>query len=407
MKEQPELSDRMELPCGAVVNNRFLKSAMSEILGSSEHSPTEELISLYSRWAEGNAGILVTGNVMIDEKALGEPANVVISDDKNIELLKKWADAGKKKGNHIFVQLNHPGKQSPKSLSPEPAAPSAIPLGKGLERFFATPRELNENEIMGIIEKFAKSSEIVKKAGFTGVQIHAAHGYLVSQFLSPLHNKRADKWGGSLENRMRFLIEIYDAIRKRTGPDFPVSVKINSADFRRGGFTEEEAMVVLKTLDEKKIDLIELSGGSYESPVMTGKNMKSENEAYFLDIALKAKKELRCPVAVTGGFRTSEAMKEAVALGKTDFIGIGRPMAVDPDLPEKILSGQNYKSTVKPLSSGIKMIDRLAMLEITWYEYQIGRIARNMEAKPFENVWISMAKMFLGEGFFRFKRRRA
>jgi len=405
--EQPGLSDKMELPCGVNVNNRFLKSAMSEILGSPDHAPTEELINLYSRWADSNTGILVTGNVMIDENALGEPANVVISDDKNIELLRKWAEAGKKNGNHIFVQLNHPGKQSPKSLSPKPVAPSPIPLGKGLERFFATPRALEENEIKEIIERFAKSSEIVKKAGFTGVQIHAAHGYLVSQFLSPLHNRREDDWGGNLENRMRFLIEIYDAIRKRTGKDFPVSVKINSADFRRGGFTEEEAMLVLKALDERGIDLIELSGGSYESPVMTGKNMKSDKEAYFLDLSLKAKKELKCAVAVTGGFRTSKAMTEAVALGKTDFIGLGRPVAVDPDLSEKILSGKDYKSTVKPLSTGIKFIDRLAMLEITWYEYQIGRIAKGLETKPFENVWVSMAKMFINEGFFRFKRRRA
>lgn len=269
------------------------------------------------------------------------------------------------------------------------------------------PKALEEDEIYEIIEKFANSAEIVKKAGFTGVQIHAAHGYLVSQFLSPIHNKREDKWGGTIENRMRFLIEIYDSIRKKTGNDFPVSVKINSADFRRGGFTEEEAILVLKALDEKGIDLIELSGGSYESPVMTGKNMKSENEAYFLDIALKAKKELKCPVAVTGGFRTSKAMEEAVLQGKTDFIGIARPMAVDPDIAGKILEGMTYKSSVKPLTTGIKFIDRLAMLEITWYEYQIGRIARGLETKPYENVWVSMTKTFLREGLFRFKRRRA
>jgi 2,4-dienoyl-CoA reductase-like NADH-dependent reductase (Old Yellow Enzyme family) len=407
MTDHVSLSDKIELPCGVTVNNRFLKSAMSEILGSHDYQPTKELINVYSRWADGEAGILVTGNVMIDKTALGEPRNVVISGDEDLDLLKKWADAGKKKNNHIFVQLNHPGKQSPKSLSPQPVAPSPIPLGKGLEKFFATPKALEEDEIHDLIEKFAYAAETVKKAGFTGVQIHAAHGYLVSQFLSPLHNHREDKWGGSLENRMRFLVEVYEAIRKRTGDDFPVSVKINSADFRNGGFSEEEAMKVFKTLDEKGIDLIELSGGSYESPVMTGKNMKSEKEAYFLDIADRAKKELKAPVAVTGGFRTSDAMKEAVASQKTDFIGLARPLAVDPDLPLKVLSGNDYKSSVKPLSTGIKSLDRVAMLEITWYEYQIGRIGKGKDPKPYENVWISMTKLFASNGWFRFKRRRA
>ena len=401
------LSKEIELPCGLKISNRFLKSAMSEILGSEEHGPTKELIDLYSRWADGGAGILVTGNVMIDKNALGEPSNVVVSDERDLKLLKKWAEAGKKNGNHIFVQLNHPGKQSPRSLSPKPVAPSAIPLGKGLEKFFETPRGLEEDEIHELIKKFANSALICKKAGFSGVQIHSAHGYLVSQFLSPLHNTREDKWGGSLENRMRFLLEIYRAVRKKTGSDFPVSVKINSADFRKGGFSGEEAIEVLKSLDHEGIDLVELSGGSYESPVMTGVNMKSDNEAYFLDIAEKAGKELKVPVAVTGGFRSSNAMIKAVEDNKTDFIGLGRPLAVDPDLCLKILKGENYISSVKPLTTGIKLLDRLAMLEITWYEYQIGRIAAGKPPKPGENVWITILKLMARSGIKRFRRRRA
>jgi 2,4-dienoyl-CoA reductase-like NADH-dependent reductase (Old Yellow Enzyme family) len=407
MESELKLSSEIELPNGTKVNNRFLKSAMSEILGSGNHAPTKELINVYSRWAEGETGILVTGNVMIDKTALGEPRNVVVENRDNLDLLKEWADAGKKRGNHIFVQLNHPGKQSPKNLSPKPVAPSAIPLGKGLEKFFVSPRALEDEEIYEIINRFANSAEIVKEAGFTGVQIHAAHGYLVSQFLSPLHNQRKDKWGGNVENRMRFLIEIYKAIRERVGDDYPVSVKINSADFRNGGFTEDEALKVFKKLDELGIDLIELSGGSYESPVMTGKNMKSDNEAYFIDIAKKVKKELKTPIAVTGGFRTSSAMEDAIKSGKTDFIGIGRPIAVDPDLSKKIINGEEFKSSVKPLTTGIKAIDRLAMLEITWYEYQIGRIGAGKEPRANENVWMSMAKLLIRDGLFRFKRRRA
>ncbi|MBU1168028.1 MAG: NADH:flavin oxidoreductase/NADH oxidase family protein [Proteobacteria bacterium] len=402
------LNTPLSLPCGAVIKNRFMKSAMSEILGTPAYGPSKELATLYGTWAQGGTGLLITGNVMIDPTALGEPKNVVIEDERHLGALSRWATAGTKNGAHIWVQLNHPGKQSPRNLSRQPVAPSAIGFESALKNFFATPKALEENEIQELIQKFARSAGIVKKAGFTGVQIHAAHGYLVSQFLSPLHNRRADAWGGSIENRMRFVMEIYRAIRQEVGPDFPVGIKLNSADFLRGGFTEEDAAEVVAALAHEGIDLVEMSGGTYEAPAMTGsRRSQSGEEAYFMGFARKIRKNVQVPLVVTGGFRTSEAMASALAGGEIDMVGLARPLVVDPDLPSKILSGQEYRSSVKPLTTGIKLIDRLAMLEITWYENQIGRIGRGNKTRPNENVWVSLIKMATRGGMEQFRRRRA
>ena len=407
-KPYENLAQPLTLPCGAVIKNRFLKSAMSEILGTAEFAPGKELPVLYTKWADGGTGLLVTGNVMIDHTALGEPMNVVIEDDRHLAALSEWAEAGKRNGAHIWVQLNHPGKQSPRNLSPQPVAPSAIPFESALKQFFATPKELDDAEIQQLVLRFAKAAGVVKKAGFTGVQIHGAHGYLVSQFLSPVHNRRNDRWGGSIENRMRFVMEIYRATRNEVGPEFPVGIKLNSADFLKGGFSEDDAAEVVTALASEGIDLVEISGGTYEAPAMTGNRMAmSGEEAYFLGFARKIRKTVNVPLVVTGGFRTSDAMAAAMEGGEIDMVGLGRPIVVDPDLPKKILSGQPYRSTVKPLTTGIRTLDRMAMLEITWYENQIGRMGKGKEPDPHENVWVSMCKIMTRSGIDQFRRRRA
>lgn len=228
------------------VKNRFYKAAMSETMATKSNNPTEELVKLYGRWAQGGAGLLMTGNVMIDREALGEPGNVVIEDERDLDILKRWAKSGTQNGTQLWMQINHPGKQSPKTLSKNPVAPSAIPLTGDIKDFFNKPRELTSDEIWQLIKRFGNAARIAKKAGFTGVQIHAAHGYLINQFLSPHHNQRQDEWGGDLNGRMKFLIETYYEIRKQVGEKFPIGLKLNSADFQRGGFTEEESMKVLK-----------------------------------------------------------------------------------------------------------------------------------------------------------------
>ena len=239
------LDQPLELPCGATLKNRLGKSAMSETLGTTDNRVTAKLTRLYRAWARGGTGLSVTGNVMIDRRALGEPCNVVLEDRRDMDRLKAWARAGRENGTHLWMQINHPGKQAPAALNRETVSPSAVPFSDpNLKRFFHVPRALTVAEIEDLVRRFGETAALAKEAGFSGVQIHGAHGYLVSQFLSPRHNRREDAYGGSAENRRRFVLEVYDEIRRRVGDDFPVSIKLNSADFQKGGFTEEELSLI-------------------------------------------------------------------------------------------------------------------------------------------------------------------
>lgn len=402
------LNTPLTLPCGVTVKNRFFKSAMSEIMGDDKNRPTTALNRLYERWAKGGTGLLVTGNIMVDRKALGEPRNVVLDSDKDLPALSEWAESGKKEGAQIWVQLNHPGRQSPKFLSPQPVAPSAIPYSSDLRHLFNPPAELSDAGIRDIIGKFARAASLAKQAGFTGVQIHGAHGYLVSQFLSPLYNQRTDIWGGSIENRMRFLLEIIRAVRTEVGPGFPVGVKLNSSDFKNKGFTEDEAMDVVKAIAGEGVDLIEISGGTYESPAMMGSGKNNGgSRPFFIDFAERAVAAVETPIVLTGGFRTSGAMVDAMTRAKIAMVGIGRPLVVDPEMPRKILSGEAYQSPVRPLTTGVAFIDRIAMLEITWYENQMRYMGEGKDPKPHENVYATVFNVFRHMGGMAFKRRRA
>lgn len=408
MSEFAVLGQPLGLPCGHQVKNRFFKSAMSEILGTVDHQVSKGLVRLYQRWAEGGCGVLITGNVMVDRKALGEPRNVVFDEQTDVGMVAKWAAAATSNNTDCWVQLNHPGKQSPKAINPDPVSPSAVPLGKGLDKFFNPPRELTDQEIWEIIGKYAFAAKMSKDAGFSGVQIHGAHGYLVSQFLSPHHNRRQDQWGGSVENRMRFVKEIYQAIRNEVGADFPVGIKLNSADFQRGGFTEEESTQVIQALDAMGMDLFEISGGNYEAPAMTGaKQSTREREAYFIEFAAKMKQLIKAPVVVTGGFRSAQGMAEAVASGEIDMVGIARPLTLQPDMPKQIIKGVNVNSQVKPLTTGVKALDQAGMLEITWYEQQMARIAEGKQPKPNMNVYWSIVRTMTSNGIQAFQKRRA
>jgi 2,4-dienoyl-CoA reductase-like NADH-dependent reductase (Old Yellow Enzyme family) len=392
------------------VKNRLFKSAMSEQLGDANHNPDHRLNTLYSTWAHGGTGLLITGNVMIDRSALGEPKNVVLDEQSDLEAFKAWAKASKINDTKIWMQLNHPGKQIPKFLTKEPVAPSAIALGSGLEASFAKPRALHSSEIESIIKRFANAARLAKECGFDGVQIHGAHGYLVSQFLSPRHNQRKDKWGGSLENRMRFVESIYHAMRAEVGDDFPIGIKLNSADYSKGGFSHEESMQVVKHLSGLGLDLVEVSGGNYESPSMVGYKMADSTaarEAYFLEYAEAIRKECSIPLVVTGGFRSSKAMNQALSDDACDMIGVARPLAVDPDASNKVLDNSNYRIKMQRPSTGIKAVDRAAMLDITWYEFQLARIAQGKSPKPNMSAWSAVLQIMTSLGLHAFKQRRA
>jgi 2,4-dienoyl-CoA reductase-like NADH-dependent reductase (Old Yellow Enzyme family) len=404
------LSEPLTLPNGSIIKNRFFKSAMSEALGTKDNDSSPALVALYNTWAEGGTGLVVTGNVMIDRSALGESGNVVIEDERDIEMLSEWAKAGTKNGTHLWMQLNHPGKQSPRTLSKKPVAPSAIPLSGNLKKFFNEPRALTGEEIQELIIRFGTAARVAQKAGFTGVQIHGAHGYLVSQFLSPYHNRRTDVWGGSLENRMKFVLEVYHEIRRQTGKDFPIGIKLNSADFQRGGFTEEESLEVIRCLADAGIDLIEISGGNYENPAMQGANVKEstkKREAYFLEFAAKVRDIVSIPLVVTGGFRSEKAMTDAVAQGEIDMVGIAKPLALIPDLPNQIFQGTYETIQLKPMKTGLKWLDQSAgMLEIVWYEQQLARMGKGKPPKPEHSVWMALLHTITTNGTAVFKKRR-
>jgi 2,4-dienoyl-CoA reductase-like NADH-dependent reductase (Old Yellow Enzyme family) len=377
---------------GYTLKNRLIKGAMSEALSNTAGQVTPALLQLYDTWGQGGLGCSITGNVMIDIRAKNEPGVVVIEDESDLEALTRWANIGKKYNMPQIVQLSHPGKQCPKGLNKETVAPSAIGFGPEMAAFFGVPRELTESEILDLIRRFGESARICKKAGFEGVQIHGAHGYLVSEFLSPKHNQRTDQWGGSLENRMRFLLESFKEIRKQTGDNFIVGVKLNSADFQKGGFSEEDSVEVFKALDALGADFVEISGGTYEAAAMTGMKKTASTqarEAYFLDFADKVRGQVKMTLMVTGGFRTRQGMDNALQSGACDLIGIARPLAVETDAPANLVAGQDVKYAVKPIKTGIKPFDKLGVMEIIWYAAQFKAIGQGKRPNPkLSPLWV-------------------
>ncbi|SMG00990.1 NADH:flavin oxidoreductase/NADH oxidase family protein [Burkholderia singularis] len=403
------LSQPLTLPNGTVLKNRLAKSALTETLANADGCVTSELITLYRRWSSSGAGMLLTGNVMIDRRALGEPGNVVIEDERDLPHLREWAAAGTAHGSELWMQLNHPGKQAMRGLNRETVAPSAIGFGPKLAPYFPVPRALTTAQIDDIITRFGAAAAIAKQAGFTGVQLHGAHGYLISQFLSPHHNQRDDDWGGNVEKRRRFVLAVYHEVRRRVGPDFPVSIKLNSADFQRGGFTEEESLDVIRALAQAGIDLVEISGGTYEEPVMQVGQRKASTlarEAYFLEFAEKVRAEVSVPLMVTGGFRSLAGMTAPLRAGALDLIGLGRIFTIEPDAPARLLRGEETLHRIKPLTTGIKYFDSLGSLEVTWYSRQMHRIAKGRRPIPDESGLKSFLIELAARGFQIWKTQR-
>ncbi len=384
---------------GQTAKNRFFKSAMEEQLAK-HNRPTEQLVRLYDTWAKGGAGVLVTGNVMVADNGKGSINDVVLTDDRSMDTLKAWAKAGRQNDTLLIMQINHAGKQSPKVLSPTPVAPSAVAL-QGMDGFINPPRELAAGEIEELVGRFIETARLAEQAGFSGVQIHGAHGYLISQFLSPHHNRRNDKWGGSLENRMRFLVEIYQGIRAAVGSEFLVGLKLNSADFQKGGFDENDSIRVVQKMSELGIDFIEISGGNYESPEMlTAKESTKKREAFFLDYAEKARAVSQVPLIITGGFRSEPAMNEALQSGHLDFIGIARPFALMPDLPDKIRQGTYQTITTNRIKTGVAGVDNKigAVLEMDWYMAQMALIGQGKQPNPNMSPWKVLLKTLWENG---------
>jgi 2,4-dienoyl-CoA reductase-like NADH-dependent reductase (Old Yellow Enzyme family) len=380
----------LALPNGAAISNRLAKASMEENMADYEHLPSRELFRLYQAWADGGAGLILTGKVMIDRRALTGPGGIVLENDKHLDRFSEWARIGRSKGAHFWMQINHPGRQMPANLGQPTVAPSAIPLDLGaLSRMFPVPKELTEAEIDDVIQRFARTAVLAERAGFTGVEIHAAHGYLINQFLSPRSNKRTDRWGGSLENRARLLKNVVDAVRAQVRPEFCVAVKLNSADFQRGGFDTADARGVLEMLNAPPVDLVEISGGNYEAPAMQGDARDGRTlarEAYFLDFAKEMLSTARMPLMVTGGIRRIEIVERVLASG-ISMAGLASALAIEPRLPALWRQGEYAEAKLRPITWRHKLLAARAYMASI--KYQMRALSLGRVTNP--NVWPLLA----------------
>ncbi len=353
MSDRSILAQPLVLPCGQEITNRIAKAAMTEGLADGTNRGNDRFTRLYKRWGEGGAGLLITGNFVVDRWHLERGGNLAIDGAQSNEALAALADiaeAAKAHGSRIWVQLNHAGRQTQKMINKHPKAPSDIGLKMGNGRF-GKPVPMTADDVARAVDGFVQAAKICEQTGFDGVQVHAAHGYLMSQFLSALSNRRNDAYGGDLRARAKALLDIVSGIRAATRRDFAVSVKLNSADFQKGGFSQEDSAAVAGWLKEAGCDLIKVSGGNYEQPRMIDFDRKDpladnkrestkRREAYFLDFVPKLRAATDLPVMVTGGFRTVDAMVDAVDKDGVDMIGIGRPFCLNPDAARDILDGR-------------------------------------------------------------------
>lgn len=386
MSDNP-LFTSLTLPNGAVLKNRICKAAMEENMAEYGQLPGNQLNTLYRRWSEGGAGLLLTGNVMVSPNALTGPGGVVLQDDTQLDRFKAWAESGTLNDTHCWMQISHPGRQIYANLDEQGLSPSdvALDLG-GFSKMFAQPRALHAAEIKDIIQRFANTAKLAERAGFTGVEIHGAHGYLISQFLSPLVNQRTDEWGGSLENRARFLFEIVAAVRSSVKTEFCVGVKLNSADFQKGGFDAEDAKWVVSELNLMGVDLIELSGGSYESPAMQGNpadNSTGKREAYFIDFAREIASITTVPIMVTGGIVRREVAEQALTengtLAAVQMLGVATALAYHPNLPSEWRQGRLLEITLPKIEWKNRTLAALATMALT--KYQLNRVSKGLDSK--------------------------
>ncbi len=401
----PSINDALYLPCGARLPNRLVKAAITEGLADERGWPTAGLERLYDGWADAGFGLLISGNILVDSEHLERPGNVIIEREnaEQAQALRRWTAGATRGGAHFWAQLSHSGRQTPKTVNKYPLSVSDLQVGLpgGL---FGKPRAMTHGEIRVVIEKFATAAGVCKAVGFTGVQIHAAHGYLLGSFLTPKVNNRRDQWGGSLENRARLLLEVVAAVRDRVGRGFPIAVKLNSADFQRGGFEASDSLIVGKWLETAGADVLEISGGTYESPAMIGavgvgadcekptrKASTVAREAYFFDFARSLRQELKMPILLTGGLRSRAGMQAALDQG-VDLLGVARPICVDQSAVKGLLSGEtdrleSWEDNLRrekgffSANSPIPLIGVLTNFAgIYWFYAQVYRLAKGKPA---------------------------
>lgn len=367
MHKKSILYSPITLPGGKTAVNRLVKAAMEENMATEGSLPGEALFSLYRYWAHGGLGMIITGNVMVDRLAMTGPGGVALEASTPLAPFKRWAKIIQSDGALAIMQINHPGRQVFKAMKGKAFAPSAVPLNMGRHsKLFAKPKEMTCDDIRDVCQRFVTSATQASQAGFDGVEIHAAHGYLLSQFLSPLTNQRQDEWGGSLMNRARLLINVVSQIRAVCPREFVVMVKLNSADFQRGGFAFDDAVTVVERLAALGVDMVELSGGSYESPAMQGNTAdesRLSREAYFLEFARMMVTQTEMPIMTTGGIRRAEVAESVVNDGCA-MVGLASALAATPDLSRKWQQDWHYAGQIPQCQWRDKTLAGLANMAI-------------------------------------------
>ncbi|GKZ92156.1 hypothetical protein AnigIFM59636_004869 [Aspergillus niger] len=408
------ISEHLTLKCGLQMKNRLVKAAMAEHMSDSDNLPTELHNRAYAEWGRGGWGMLLTGNVQVDRMYLGDARDVAPNPAIEPELIRRWSEwsaACTKHGTPTVMQICHPGRQSPmgagsRCLTAKNVAPSPIPLSFGsriIDRFassviFGTPREMTQKDIDHVVDQFVYTSRLASQTGFQGVELHAAHGYLLSQFLSPTANLRTDQYGGSPAGRVKIIVDIIHAIRKAVPATFCVGIKLNSVDHQSESALKA-CVEQLKLIVEAGVDFVEISGGSYEDPQMMSSSASNKQpeksartvarEAFFLEFASAIRAQFPgTPLMVTGGFRTRTGMEKALIDKDCDMIGIGRPAVLKPTLPNDILLNPDVPAESARLVTQqinqpwiLKMLSNRSVgagLESTWYSSQIERLGRGL-----------------------------
>lgn len=381
----------LTLPNGTILPNRIAKAAMEENMAEEGHLPGSAICNLYKTWSNGGCGLLITGNVMVDHRAMTGPGGIVLEEGTPLDPFKQWAKAAKENNTHVWMQINHPGRQVYAAMGGQVLSPSDIPLDMGSHsKLFGKPTAMTEGEIQELIQRFTTTAIKAVEAGFDGIQIHGAHGYLLSQFLSPLTNHRDDHWGGSLENRSRLLLEIIKSVKHAIPSHIAISVKLNSADFQRGGFDQEDALKVVNALEALNIDMVELSGGSYESPAMQGitKDGRTlDREAYFLSIAKEIAKNTSTPIMTTGGISRLEVAQTVIDQG-VSLVGMGRALAYSPILPNLWKISPEAKAVLPSINWKNKTLASIATMAIT--KRQLQRMGQGKPPKQNSSALFSL-----------------
>ncbi len=372
MSNDQEVADRLgepvELRCGLVLRNRLAKAAMSDVLGDGAGNVTDDQVTLYERWADGGIALSIIGEVQIDRGFPESPGNLVVDGGADAPGLARLAAAGARGGAHLWPQLGHAG-----ALAYEPLAGRAGPSALDLDGL--TCRELSVEEIEQLPAAFAAAAVRCVDAGFSGVEIHAGHGFLLSQFLSPLFNRRTDRFGGSIEARASIIIEIVEAVRAACGESLAVGIKLNCTDQLEGGLVEDDAIDVVDMLDRAGIDLLDISGGTY-FPGAPSSSDRSTAGPYFADFGRRAGERTSAAVMVTGGVKTRAQAAELVSSGAADVVGLARTMALDPDLPSRWLTADGgdpeFPRFSETVPGGIT----------AWYTARLASLGAGDEARP-------------------------